>query len=458
MTPEQDDLFAPEPPPQARPGDNTAALPGRDDRPLAERMRPRALADYLGQEDLVGDAGPLTKLIRADRIPSMVLWGPPGSGKTTLAGLIANEVSADFVPLSAVTAAIKDVRAVVDAAKSNRRFGRRTILFIDELHRFNKAQQDAFLPHVESGLVTFIGATTENPSFSVFAPLLSRCRVFVLKAHGPEVLGRLLRRGLDLLNREEPPIAFADAAFDAVANLSDGDARRALGLLELVASIERTADAPGEVTPEKVRTAAQRHYLYDRSGEEHFNLISALHKTLRSSDPHGALYWLARMLKAGEDPRYVARRMVRFASEDIGLAHPPALSMALSALDAYERLGSPEGELALAECCLYLALAPKSNSTYRAYKDACALVDEGGALPVPLDLRNAPTGLMKQIGYGKEYTYDHDAEGAFEAKQGLPKALHRRRLYRPGTQGWEGARAEQLAQWDAARDALEPKE
>ena len=422
--------------------------------PLAERARPSRLEDLLGQDDLVGPDAPLGRLIRAGRLPSVILWGPPGSGKTTLASLLAQHTQSDFVPMSAVSAGIKEVRSVVDMAKSNRRFARQTLLFIDEIHRFNKAQQDALLPHVESGLLTLVGATTENPSFSVIAPLLSRCRVYVLKALDQDDIVKMLRRGVELLNTEHDttPIEVTDDALKAIASLSDGDGRRALGMLEVASSVHRARAEEGVLDAAAIRAAIQRHFIYDRSGEEHYNLISALHKTLRSSDPHAAVYWLTRMLSAGEDPRYVARRMIRFAAEDIGLADPQALSLSLEALRAYEALGSPEGEIALVQCCLYLAMAPKSNAVYRAQKAAAAEVATSGSLPVPLHLRNAPTSLMKDLGYGKGYTYDHDADEGFVAKQGLPDAIATKKFYEPSTQGHEGARRDQLAKWDAERE------
>jgi putative ATPase len=426
------------------------------DRPLADRLRPQLLGDLLGQDDLLGANGPLGRLIRADRVPSMILWGPPGCGKTTLAGVIARETDSDFVTLSAVTSSVKDVRAVIDMAKTNRRFNRRTILFVDEIHRFNRAQQDAFLPHVESGIITLIGATTENPSFSVIAPLLSRCRVFVLRALAEGTVTALLRRGLEVLAADQRGVAATDDALTAIASLCDGDARRALGLLEVAADVQRSKDAAAPLSAETVLETAQRHLVYDKSGEEHFNLISALHKTLRSGDPHAALYWLGRMIAGGEDPLYVARRMVRFASEDIGNADPRALQVAMESMRAYQMLGSPEGDLALAQCCLYLALAPKSNAVYRAWKNVTAEIAASGSLPVPLHLRNAPTGLMKDLGYGGGYTYDPEAEGGFSAKQGLPDALHGRTYYEPAASGWEGTMRDGLAARDEARRNVKP--
>ncbi|MCC5877034.1 MAG: replication-associated recombination protein A, partial [Candidatus Sumerlaeia bacterium] len=379
-------------------------------QPLAERLRPSSIADILGQEELLSPQAPLRRLIDAGRIPSMILWGPPGSGKTTLARVVANHVQADFVILSAVTSSVKDVRATVDVAKRNRKFQRRTLLFIDEIHRFNKAQQDAFLPHVESGILTLIGATTENPSFSVISPLLSRCRVFTLKPLGEAQLEALLYKGLEKINGErekgEPVLTLGDDGARAIVRLSDGDARRALGMLEIATSVKKSSHDGSEGDPisgEEISALAQRHLVYDKTGEEHYNLISALHKTLRSSDPHGAMYWVGRIIASGEDPRYVARRLIRFASEDIGMADPRALSMTLDAFRAYEALGLPEGELALHQAAVYLALAPKSNAVYTASKAVTAEIATSGSLPVPLHLRNALTKLMKDLDYGRDY-------------------------------------------------------
>ncbi|MCC6547377.1 replication-associated recombination protein A [Candidatus Sumerlaeota bacterium] len=451
-----DDPAEDEPTRQQLPERHHSADADRERRPLADRLRPRSFADFLGQDDLVGENAPLLKLIKADRIPSMMLWGPPGSGKTTLAQLIAQNANADFVTLSAVTSSVRDVRAVVDTAKVNRKFIRRTILFIDEIHRFNKAQQDAFLPHVESGIITLIGATTENPSFSVISPLLSRCRVFVLKPLTAGNVYTMLEKGLARLNadrdRGEVEVTAEPDALQAIVKLSDGDGRRALGVLEIAASVKVAAGDTTPIAHADVVRVSQRHLIYDKTGEEHYNLISALHKTLRSSDPHGALYWMGRMLAAGEEPLYVARRLVRFASEDVGLADPNALVQAMEGLRAYQALGSPEGELALAQATLYLALCPKSNSVYKAQGAVNAEIAESGSLAVPLEIRNAPTKLMKDLNYGKGYTYDHDAEGGFIPKQGLPDELVGRRFFKPTDKGFEGAAKERMEQWDKERD------
>ncbi|MBI5154509.1 replication-associated recombination protein A [Candidatus Poribacteria bacterium] len=446
-------------PPQASPVDSvpvSSTSAAGETRPLADRLRPIAFDDFLGQDKLTGAGAPLRQLIESDRIPSMILWGPPGSGKTTLATLIARTSKSDFVTLSAVTSGIKDVRQVIDIAKVNRQYARRTILFIDEIHRFNKAQQDAFLPHVEVGLLVLIGATTENPSFSVIAPLLSRCRVFTLEALRDTDIACVLARGMTELNREpdqRPAAADADA-LEAIAALCDGDARRALGMLELAAGVARAQPGQGEarVTRQGVQDAVQRHLMFDRQGEEHYNVISALHKTIRSSDPHGALYWCERMLVAGEDPRFILRRLIRAASEDIGLADPRALEHAVACLRAFENLGSPEGDIFVSQLAVYLACAPKSNSIYMASKATRALIEESGTLPVPLHLRNAPTRLMKDLGYAEGYLYDHSGDGHFIAKQGLPDAIEGRKLYEPGTQGAESRIREKLAAWDAKRE------
>ena len=428
--------------------------------PLAERMRPQTLAELIGHEEVVGEEGFLRRAIQADRVPSLIFWGPPGSGKTTLARLIATETSAHFVPFSAVTSGIKEVKEVMaEAVRLRKAQGRRTLLFVDEIHRFNRAQQDAFLPYVERGDVVLVGATTENPSFELNAALLSRCRVVVLEALSAEQLIELMRRALKDSERGlgDSGVEADDEALASLAGLASGDARRALNLLELtvadtVSSGEKLLDAAG------VQRLAQRKVLlYDKSGEEHFNLISALHKSLRDSDADAALYWLTRMLAAGEDPRYLARRMVRFASEDIGLADPQALPLTLAAWDAYQRLGSPEGELALAEAALYLALAPKSNAVYTAYGQARRTVEERPADPVPKSIRNAPTALMKGLGYGKGYVYAHDTEEGTGGLDCLPDSLQGTRFYEPQGKGFEAKLKERLEKVRALREEVKKK-
>jgi putative ATPase len=378
-------------------------------------MRPVTLDDVIGQQHLLGPGKPLRTAIERDRVPSMILWGPPGVGKTTIAQIIAKMTKSDFLPFSAVTSGIKEIKEVMAAAERAHRVGRRTILFVDEIHRFNKAQQDAFLPHVERGNVVLIGATTENPSFEVISALLSRARVFVLNALTDADIRALLERAA--LHESIP---FQAAGLDTIASIANGDARTALNILELAS---QTVD-PGElITPEIVQQAAQRQLFYDKSGEEHFNIISALHKSIRNSDANAALYWMARMLESGEDPLYVARRMVRFASEDIGLADSNALRVALDCKEAFEFLGLPEGKLALAQCVMYLAAAPKSNSVYAAYGKVVEDVMQTRNDPVPLHLRNAPTRLMKGLGYGKGYKYAHNEAGKVADMDCLPEAL-----------------------------------
>lgn len=434
------------------------------DAPLAERMRPRALEEFAGQEELLGPTSLLRNMIDRDQVSSMIFWGPPGSGKTTLAFIIASSTNSEFVKLSAVTSGLADVRRVMDAAKKIKSgFGRRTILFIDEIHRFNKAQQDAFLPHVEDGTITLIGATTENPSFSVIGPLLSRCRVLVLKALSVENVTDILRRAL---HDEEHGLGAehvdaSEAFLTALAQVADGDARRALNLLELAArhavrDHEGTArlDDPALIEELTRRT----HLFYDKSGEEHYNLISALHKSLRKSDPDAAIYWLKRMLQSGEDPRYTARRMIRFASEDVGLADPQALVQAIAAHDAFERLGSPEGELALIQCAVYLATAPKSNALYAAEHAVKEEIERSGSLPTPIHLRNAPTQLMKEIGYGKEYQYDHDSPDHYSPQICLPDGLKgASEFYKPGPFGFEKEIQKRLDWWKGKRSEAEKK-
>ena len=396
--------------------------------PLAERMRPQTLDDVLGQDHLLAPGKPLRTAIERDQTPSMILWGPPGVGKTTLARIIATMTKSDFLPFSAVLSGIKEIKEVMAAAERSRRLGRRTILFVDEIHRFNKAQQDAFLPHVERGNVVLIGATTENPSFEVISALLSRARVFVLRPLSDADIRALLDRAVAHERMEAEP-----AALDAIAGLANGDARTALNILELA----HTSSANAVITSEIVQQAAQRQLFYDKAGEEHYNIISALHKSLRNSDVDASLYWLARMLESGEDPLYVARRLVRFASEDVGLADSRALRIALDAKEAFDFIGLPEGKLALAQCVVYLAAAPKSNSIYTAYAEAARDVHETRNEPVPLHLRNAPTGLMKELHYGKGYQYAHSLESKVADMDCLPDSLRGRRYIEPQEIGEE---------------------
>ena len=425
-------------------------------RPLAERMRPTALDEFAGQSAAVGPGTPLRRAAEEDRIFSMILWGPPGCGKTTLAGILAGETRSHFVHFSAVLSGVREIRAVIETAREQRNLHRRrTLLFVDEIHRFNKAQQDAFLHHVESGLITLIGATTENPSFEVVAPLLSRCRVVPLSALTPADLGAILDRALSDSERGLGGfgLRLADEARDHLIRMADGDARSALGGLEAAAA-PASARGEAEISLADAEAAVHRTAIrYDKSGEEHFNLISAFHKSLRGSDPDAALYWLARMLAGGEDPLYVGRRMIRFASEDVGNAAPYALRMALDAVETYRMLGSPEGELALAHATVYLATAPKSNAVYRAFGAARNAVAETGALPAPLHIRNAPTGLMKSMGYGDGYRYAHDYEDAYVPQDYLPEALRGVRFYEPADRGHERKIRERLDRWRAMAKA-----
>jgi len=435
-------------------------------RPLAERMRPQRLDDFLGQQRAVGQGTLLRNAVEKDRLFSMILWGPPGCGKTTLAGIIAAETQSHFVHFSAVLSGVKEIRSVIEEAKKQQQFHRqRTILFVDEIHRFNKAQQDAFLHHVESGLITLLGATTENPSFEVIPPLLSRCRVISLEPlSGADIAGILNRA----LKDEERGIAklgavFTDRALAYIIQIAGGDARIALNSLEIAASLAMPKDPSENFGKTEIdlsdveKILQEKVLLHDKAGESHYNLISAFHKSLRGSDPDAALYWLDRMLQGGEDPFYIARRMVRFASEDIGNADPQALGVAMDAMEAFRFLGHPEGELALAQATVYLATASKSNRLYAAFGSVHEAVKEAGTLPVPLHIRNAPTRLMKDLGYGKGYKYAHDYNGAYVSQTYLPEGLKGRRFYYPSDRGYEKTIKARLENWYRLRKGAEDK-
>lgn len=426
------------------------------DRPLASRMRPRTLEEFVGQEHLLGEGKILRQLIDQDRISSMIFWGPPGVGKTTLARIIAGRTHANFIDFSAVTSGIKEIREVMQRAEENRRFGERTILFVDEIHRFNKAQQDAFLPFVERGSIILIGATTENPSFEINSALLSRCKVFVLQALSPEDLQTLLRHALtDPRGFGGESVQIAGDMLAMIANFANGDARTALNTLEMaVLNGERTS-AGVVVGPEILKQClSKKSLLYDKNGEEHYNLISALHKSMRNSDPDAAIYWLARMLEGGEDPLYIARRLIRFASEDVGMADSRAIEIATAVYQACHFIGMPECSVHLTHAVTYLSLAPKSNALYVAYetakRDALEMLDE----PVPLQIRNAPTRLMKDLHYGEGYQYAHDTEDKLTTMQCLPDTLQGRKYYIPTAQGSEARvqeRLRQIEQWRAQK-------
>jgi putative ATPase len=435
--------------------DSLELFPSRPERgvdpsaPLADRMRPRTLDEILGQDALLARGAALRALLDAAEPPSLILWGPPGSGKTTLARVLAGDPRTRFEALSAVMAGVKEIRGVVERAKRERAAGRRTILFLDELHRLNRAQQDALLPHVEAGTVTLIGATTENPSFEIIAPLLSRCRVFALERLSAEALAAILRRAIEDPERGlgRAGLAVSEEVIGALVHAADADARRALGLLETAAAIHRqSAPSDTPLSLETVREAAGRRLLlHDRDREQHYDVVSALIKSLRASDPDAALYYAARMLAAGEDPRFVARRLVIFASEDVGNAEPAALGVATSAYLAVERIGMPEGRIPLAQAVTYLACAPKSNASYVGINRAWEAAESRGSLPVPLHLRNAPTALMKEMGYGAGYEYPHDAPDGFVAARNLPEGLGGPTFYEPTREGAEAAIAERLA-------------
>jgi len=421
-------------------------------RPLADRLRPTAIGEVLGQNHLVGAEGPIGRMLAAGRLASMILWGPPGTGKTTIARLLAESTDLAFEPLSAVFSGVADLRKVFGRAKERRLAGQGTLLFIDEVHRFNRAQQDGFLPYVEDGTVILVGATTENPSFELNAALLSRSQVFVLKRLDETAMAELLRRAEADAGRA---IGLDAEARTALVAMADGDGRYLLNLAEEV--FARPEASPLD-TQGLVALVQKRAPLYDKAQEGHYNLISALHKSLRGSDTDAALYWLSRMLVGGEDPRYIARRLLRFASEDVGLADPQALTQTLAAWEAYERLGTPEGELALAQAVIYLGSAPKSNAAYKGFNQAWRAARESGSLAPPKHILNAPTKLMKELGYGEGYEYDHDAPEGFSGQDYFPEGMARGRYYRPAPRGFEREIAKRLEYWDKLRSQRDGKD
>ncbi len=425
--------------------------PAEKNIPLAERMRPKQVADFVGQDQLLGEDKLLWRLIRQNHMPSLLLWGPPGVGKTTLAHILAQSSGANFVFFSAVLSGIKEIREIVAQAEQLLAMKQQnTLLFVDEIHRFSKSQQDAFLPHVESGLLTLIGATTENPSFQVIAPLLSRCRVLVLNPLTSKDLTEIVNRAIE--DREnglgQHHVTLEPEAMSHLVKAADGDGRRALNNLDVAFSITEPLNDHYTINLNTVEEAIQHRSLrYDANGEEHYNLISALHKSMRDSDPDGALYWLGRMMTAGEDPLYIARRLIRFASEDVGNADPQALVLTLSARDSYHVLGSPEGELAIAQAVIYLATAPKSNATYSALNDVYRAIKSTGSLPVPKHIRNAPTALMRELDYGKGYKYAHDQPEGIVMQDHLPQELKGKKFYKPTNRGHEAVIADRLTKW-----------
>jgi putative ATPase len=438
MSQEPTDLFGSGAPAEVKP---------RGDRPLADRMRPRTLDEVVGQDHLLGADGTVTRMLERGSLASLILWGPPGVGKTTIARLLAARAGLHFVQLSAVFSGVADLKRAFEDASRRRRLGEGTLLFVDEIHRFNRAQQDGFLPVVEEGTVTLIGATTENPSFALNGALLSRCQVLVLRRLDDPALDLLLTRAETELHR---PMPLTPEARTSLRAMADGDGRYLLNMAEQIAALPEDTPPmdPGELSSLLARRAA----LYDKDREEHYNLISALHKSLRGSDPDAALYWFARMLNGGEDPRYIARRLVRFAAEDIGIADPNALTQALTGWETYERLGSPEGELALAQVVVYLGTAPKSNAVYTAFGAARSAAKATGSLMPPAHILNAPTKLMKTLGYGAGYEYDHGAEEAFSGQNYFPDGMNRERFYRPKDRGFEREIGKRLEYWDKLRD------
>lgn len=428
----------------------TTLFENQSPRPLADRLRPASLADVVGQDYLIGNTGgsdgPLKRMLDHGNLTSLIFWGPPGTGKTTIARLLADQTDLEFEPLSAVFSGVADLKKVFERAKANRESGRGTLLFIDEIHRFNKAQQDGFLPYVEDGTVILVGATTENPSFELNAALLSRCQVLVLNRLDDEALEKLLQRAEEEMRMALPVTSDARAALRAMA---DGDGRYLLNLAEVLFQL---SGGPELDVRNLAQAVQQRMPIYDKSQDSHYNLISALHKSLRGSDTDAALYWFERMILGGEDPHYIARRLVRFAVEDIGLADPQALTQSIAAWQAYERLGQPEGELALVQCVIYLATAPKSNKAYKAEKLAKTAAKQTGSLEPPKHILNAPTGMMKDMGYGDGYDYDHDTIEGFSGQNYFPSEMNRTRFYEPGDKGFEREIGKRIAYWDRLRD------
>lgn len=432
-----------------------SSLPLENPVPLAERMRPVRVEHFYGQEKILAKGKILRELMHSGSIPSMILWGPPGTGKTSLATILSGAVGGHFIFFSAVLSGIQQVKKIViEASEQQQKNGLKTILFVDEIHRFNKSQQDAFLPHVESGLLTLIGATTENPSFQVIAPLLSRCRVLVLEPLSESDLKKIVKNALEDSDQGlgNLGLTVADEGLAFLACIADGDARKALNILEVAATLafnrKKSQGDTFEISLTIVEEASQKRTLrYDKNGEEHYNLISALHKSLRDSDPDGAIYWFYRMIDAGEDPLYISRRLIRFASEDIGVADPHALVQATSSRSAFQFLGSPEGELCIAQTVIYLATAPKSNAVYTASKEVHKVIEETGSLAVPMHIRNSPTHLMKKLGYGKNYKYAHDFKDGFVEQSHLPPEIEEKTFYQPTNRGYESLIKERLEKW-----------